>query len=255
MDNVPTQEGYDRPLPPVPILGWLKTTLLDYPGKVASAVFVGGCNFRCPFCHNPEMVSTRAEDREIPPLDLNEILVYSATYSRMLEGICISGGEPLLQPGLKDLCQRFRNLGLKIKLDTNGSLPAGLPPLLEAGLLDYVAVDIKGPPEKIHDVARTNISREDLVQAVESTTQILKQSGIPYELRTTLVPGLLDRDDIQTIGKWLRGAPRFVLQQFRPGKTLDPLFTDFVPYPNAYLEETVKNLSGYFSECLARGIG
>ncbi len=255
MDPITVQEDSSKSRPPVTILGWLKTTLLDYPGKVASTVFLGGCNFRCPYCHNPGLVKAATGDRAAAKYDLQEILAYSATYSRMLEGICITGGEPLLQAGLKELCQRFRALGFKIKLDTNGSLPAGLPPLLEAGLLDYVAVDIKGPPDKIHAVANSNLSREDLVEAVQSSVDILQHSGVPYELRTTLVPGLLDGDDIRAIGKWLKGAPKFVLQQFRPGKTLDPEFNDLAPYPPAYFEEIISSLSGYFPECDVRGIG
>ncbi len=239
---------------PIRILGWVKTTLLDYPGKIASTLFLEGCNFRCPYCHNPELVSTRSR-AGLTPLDLDEIFSYLATYCNMVEGVCITGGEPLLQPGLPGLCRKLRSQGLKIKLDTNGSLPERLYPLLEASLLDYIAVDIKGPPLKIHAVACTAEQKDDPVDAIESTVALCKESGIPYELRTTVVPGLLDEDDFHEVGKWMQGVPKFVLQQFRPGKTLDPLFQDRQTYPPQYLQELAHSLSDYFPECTVRGIG
>ncbi len=239
---------------PIRILGWSKTTLLDYPGRIASTLFLQGCNFRCPYCHNPELVSHAAQDGQAP-LDPAEVIGYLATYSRMLEGVCLTGGEPLLQKGLPELCRQIRDLGLQIKLDTNGSLPGGLETLLEASLLDYVAVDIKGPPEKIRAIARTAAPDAELVAATEATLELLRGSGVPHELRTTVVPALLDRDDLISLGRWLEGSPRYVLQQFRPGKCLDPLFSDLRPYPPEYLQELAEELSGFFADVSVRGIG
>jgi pyruvate formate lyase activating enzyme len=235
------------------ILGWSKTTLLDYPGKVASTLFLQGCNFRCPFCHNPELVLPEAGDAQ-PPMDLEEILSYLATYGRMLEGVCLTGGEPLLQEGLSELCRQIRRLGLSIKLDTNGSLPRRLEPLLEASLLNYVAVDVKAPPEKLQTATGTSYSEEGLVAATEATLGLLQGSAVRYELRTTFVPGLLDEDALVAIGKWLRGPHRFVLQQFRPGKTLDPQFRNLPPYPPRVLHDGAQNLSAFFVDCEVRGI-
>ena len=236
------------------ILGWAKTTLLDYPGKVASTLFLEGCNFRCPYCHNPELVFFRGEN-EKEPFKLDDILSYLHTYSHMIEGVCITGGEPLMQPGTVELCRKLMRLGLKIKLDTNGSLPDKLEHLLEEDLLDYVAVDVKGPPRKIQTISGTKIPGTKLVSALESTVERLRKAGIPHELRTTVVPGLLEPDDLHALGVWMRGASRFVLQQFRPGKTLDPLFQDLSPHPPQYLRELASSLSVYFAECTVRGIG
>ena len=239
---------------PIRILGWSKTTLLDYPGQVASTLFLEGCNFRCPYCHNPDLV-VHGEGNGKAPLELDAILAYLATYSRMLEGVCLTGGEPLLQPGLPDLCRQIRRLGLRIKLDSNGSLPERLEALLNASLLDYVAVDIKGPPGKIRAIARTSMPEDELIAATEATVRLLQASDVPYELRTTVVPGLLDEKDLAALGKWLKGGHRYFLQQFRPGKCLDPLFCDLSAYPPEYLKEQAQALSGFFAGCTVRGLG
>jgi pyruvate formate lyase activating enzyme len=240
--------------PPVRILGWSKTTLLDFPGNVASTLFLEGCNFRCPFCHNPDLVLPEGEGRQVS-IDLEEILSYLATYSRMLEGVCLTGGEPLLQAGLAELCKQIRGLGLQIKLDTNGSLPERLEPLLDASLLDYVAMDIKGPPAKLTSIAGTGIPEDALIAATEATIGLLQAAAVRYELRTTVVPGLLDESDLFAMGEWLEGGHRFVLQQFRPGKTLDPIFQDLPPYPAQFLNEQASKLSTFFLQCEVRGLG
>ena len=240
----------------IPVAGWVRTSLLDYPGKVASTLFLPGCNYRCPYCHNPELIrppggGPAARSRT------DEILAYLRRYAGMLEGVCITGGEPLLQPGLAALCRRIKELGLQVKLDTNGSMPDPLRELLEQGLLDYAAVDIKAPPGKIRFVARAAVREERIVADTEATVEWLKASGIPFELRTTLVPGLLEYDDLDAIGRWMRGAPRYVLQQFRPGNTLDPLFMDITPHPPDHLRELCRTLirADYFQECSVRGVG
>ena len=246
--ELPTEE------PSVRILGWSKTTLLDYPGRVASTLFLQGCNFRCPYCHNPEIVLHEEVDGQAP-VDLDEVIIYLTTYSRMLEGVCLTGGEPLLQKGLPEFCRKIRGLGLQVKLDTNGSLPERLEPLLDASLLDYVAVDIKGPPDKIRAIARTAVPETELVAATEATVEMLRASAVPYELRTTLVPGLFDEDDLTHLGEWLEGSHRYFLQQFRPGRCLDPLFCDLPAHPPDYLKEQAEVLSGFFAECSVRGLG
>ncbi len=253
MSLIPTDLELPTEEPPVRILGWSKTTLLDYPGHVASTLFLQGCNFRCPYCHNPELV-LHAEGDGQAPLDLDEVIAYLATYSRMLEGVCLTGGEPLLQKGLPELCRQIRGLGLQVKLDTNGSLPERLGALLDASLLDYVAVDIKGPPDKIRAIARTAMPETELVTATEATVALLQASAVSYELRTTVVPGLLDENDLAQLGEWLKGSHRYFLQQFRPGKCLDPLFCDLPAYPPEYLKEQAEALSGFFADCKVRGV-
>jgi len=254
MSLIPTDLELPTEEPPVRVLGWSKTTLLDYPGRIASTLFLQGCNFRCPYCHNPELVLHGEVDGQAP-VDLDEVITYLATYSRMLEGVCLTGGEPLLQKGLPELCRQIRELGLQIKLDSNGSLPERLGPLLDASLLDYVAVDIKGPPDKIHAIARTAMPETDLVAATEATVELLRASAVPYELRTTVVPGLLDENDLARLGEWLGGSHRYFLQQFRPGKCLDPLFSDLPAHPPDYLKEQAEALSRFFGSCTVRGLG
>ena len=134
-------------------------------------------------------------------------------------------------------------------------MPARLGALLDASLLDYVAVDIKGPPDKIRAIARTPMPEPELVAATETTVELLRSSAVPYELRTTLVPGLLDEDDLTHLGEWLEGSHRYFLQQFRPGKCLDPLFSDLPAHPPDYLREQAEALSRFFSSCTVRGLG
>ncbi len=252
-------EAYEPlPVPPEPVRvhGWARTTLLDYPGKVASTLFLPGCNYRCPYCHNPELIHASPENHEAL-LRVEEIYTYLSRYAGMLEGVCITGGEPLLQPRLPALCRRVKDLGLRVKLDTNGSMPGRLVKLLDENLLDYAAVDIKGPPLKVQSIARAAVRPEQIVAATEATVDLLKASGVPFELRTTVVPGLLEQHDFHAIGQWMRGSPRYVLQQFRSGKTLDPLFDDLRPYPPDDIRELCRDLSlaGYFQECSVRGLG
>ena len=239
----------------IPVQGWVRTTLLDFPGKVASTLFLPGCNFRCPYCHNKDLVSPVAAPgtARIPS---GEVLAYLARYARMLEGVCITGGEPLLQTRLPALCRSIKDLGLQVKLDTNGSMPGGLKPLLEEGLVDFVAMDIKGPPKKLQSITRSTMRQEDLVSATEKSVESVREAGIPLELRTTVVPDLLEPHDFHSIGEWMRGCPQYVLQQFRPGSTLDPLFQDLAPYPPETLQRLCRSLSeaGYFEECSVRGI-
>ncbi len=253
MTSIQTDLGLPAETRAVHVAGWAKTTLLDYPGHVASTLFLQGCNFRCPYCHNPDLVLHDPVNGQVP-LDLGEILAYMATYTRMLEGVCVTGGEPLLQGGLAEMCRSIRGLGLKVKLDTNGSLPERLASLLEASLLDYVAVDIKGPPGKIHDICRTAMPESALVAATERTVRLLEASGVAYELRTTVVPGLIDGNDLAALAGWLQGGHRYVLQQFRPGECLDPLFCDVPAYSPETLKEEAKALSGFFAEVIVRGL-
>jgi pyruvate formate lyase activating enzyme len=127
--------------------------------------------------------------------------------------------------------------------------------MLDASLVDYVAVDIKGPPDKIRTIARTAMPETELVAATEATVGLLRASAVPYELRTTVVPGLLDKDDLAHLGEWLEGSHRYFLQQFRPGKCLDPLFSDLRAYPPDYLKEQAEALSRFFGSCTVRGLG
>ena len=189
------------------IKGLQKTTLLDYPSKVAATVFTGGCNFRCPFCHNASLVTHIEADGVI---DENELLSFLSKRRGILDGICITGGEPLLQKDIADFCSRVKALGLLIKLDTNGSRPEELRELISEGLIDYVAMDIKNSKELY---ART-CGTDEFPSGVEESISVIMNSGLPYEFRTTVVRELHSAESIADLCKWIAGAERYYLQGF-----------------------------------------
>lgn len=189
--------------------GLQKTTLLDYPGKLASTLFTGGCNFCCPFCHNSDLVYLREGIKEIGS---SEILDFLAGRKNILDGICISGGEPLLQEGLIPFIKEVKKLGLLVKLDTNGFLYDKLKELIDLKLVDYVAMDIKNAPKKY---ALTAGLKEIDLEPILKSVELLKSNVVDYEFRTTIVKEFHDETDIKEIGLWLKGAKRYYLQNFR----------------------------------------
>ena len=188
--------------------GLQKLTLLDYPGNMACTVFTGGCNFRCPFCHNRSLVFLNENDSEISTSD---ILDYLETRSKVLDGVCITGGEPLLHKGIRTFIEKVRNLGLKVKLDTNGSNFAVLKQLIDDGLVDYVAMDIKNSPEKYQETI--GLQGYDLGE-IEKSKNYLLENHVEYEFRTTVVKEFHDIADFENIGKWIKGARHYYLQNF-----------------------------------------
>ena len=186
--------------------GFQKMTVLDYPGKVACTVFTHGCNLRCPFCHNARLV-VRDEDL----IDENEILSYLNKRHGILDGVCISGGEPTLQGDLFDFMKKIKDLGMLIKLDTNGTCPDKLQYAIDNGLVDYVAMDIKNCRE---EYAKTCGLSEMDISKIEKSVEILMQSGIDYEFRTTVTKELHTPDDFAKIGQWIKGAKRYYIQSF-----------------------------------------
>lgn len=190
------------------IQGYQKMTLLDYPGRVACTVFTGGCNLRCPFCHNAGLVSTPVAQ----PNAIDEVLAYLSRRQNILDGVCITGGEPLLQPDLTDFIRRLKDMGFAVKLDTNGSLPHRLQAVLDTGLVDYVAMDIKSSPA---GYSRT-IGCEMDIEAFASSVRLLKEGRVPFELRTTAVKGIHTPADFAAIGRWIGGQnpPAYFIQRF-----------------------------------------
>lgn len=189
------------------ILGLQKLTLLDYPGHTACTVFAGGCNFRCPFCHNAPLVTGGEEPL---PLDEQEVLDYLKRRSGLLDGVCVSGGEPTLQDGLPGFLRRARALGYRIKLDTNGSRPDVLRALLEEGLVDYVAMDVKSSPEGYERACGRPVD----LAAVRESIALLLEGRTDYEFRTTVVAGLHDEQTIARAAQLIAGARRYFLQAF-----------------------------------------
>lgn len=188
------------------IQGFQKLTLLDYPGRTACTVFTGGCNLRCPFCHNADLVRTPMAGPNLT----DEVLTYLARRRGILDGVCITGGEPLLQPDLADFLRRIKELGYAVKLDTNGALPDRLAALLDTGLVDYVAMDVKSSPAGY--AAAAGVDTEWTV--FDRSIRILRESGVPHEFRTTAVGGLHTPEDFAAIAQWLGDVPAYYIQRF-----------------------------------------
>ena len=189
------------------IQGLQKMTLLDWPGKVACTVFLGGCDFRCPFCHNSELLSG-----PMPILmDQEGLLEFLRKRQGLLDGVCVTGGEPLLRPGLPGLLDGIKNLGFPVKLDTNGNHPDRLVRLWEQGLVDYVAMDVNNIPERYPETV--GVPGLDLTPVRDSVAWLL-EGHVEYEFRTTAVRQLHDAASFQAIGRWLQGARRYYIQNF-----------------------------------------
>ena len=191
------------------IKGLQTLTLLDYPGKVACTVFTGGCNFRCPFCHNGGIVLNPGAEPSIPEEKVFDLL---KKRRGVLEGVCITGGEPTLWKGLWDFAKEIKAMGYSVKLDTNGTNPELMHKLILAGVVDYVAMDIKNCPDKY---AETIGVKGFNLQPVKDSVRLLMQGTAGYEFRTTVVKGMHTPQDIVEIGKWIQGAQKYFIQPYR----------------------------------------
>ena len=198
--------------------GLLKNSLIDYPGKLSCGIFLSGCNFDCPYCHNPDLAKgcslTTAES------DLQNVYRFIENRKGFLDGVVISGGEPTLQKDLFDLCENIKQMGYPVKLDTNGSRPEVLKPLIQERLLDYVAMDVKCDPLKYSPF----ITGDSVTDRIFSSIRIIMESNIDYEFRTTCVKPIVDENMIEAIAKTVKGARLLALQHFNDGKVLDPQF-------------------------------
>ena len=199
---------------PVKIFGLQKLTLLDYPETLASTIFTGGCNMRCPFCQNKELVFI---DETMKQLACDDILAFLHKRKHVLEGVCISGGEPLINPRLKEFLIQIKQMGYQVKLDTNGSYPKKLKELVDEGLIDYVAMDIKNCLEKYPETV--GVENFDITPIKESVSYLLS-NPIPYEFRTTVVKEFHTADDFKKIASWIKGANAYYLQQFQDCDTV-----------------------------------
>ena len=184
------------------VQGYQKMTLLDYPTKVACTIFTGGCNLRCPFCHNASLVNHPSENENAE----SEVLAYLEKRRGILDGVCITGGEPLLQPDLIDFIRKVKDLGLSVKLDTNGTLPDRLKTLIESGMLDYIAMDVKSSPEGYEKAVGVKID----VALIEKSIKLIKESGIAHEFRTTVVKGIHEKEDFEGIARLVSDSPYFL---------------------------------------------
>lgn len=226
--------------------GLQKTSLLDYPNAISAIVWTVGCNFKCPFCYNKDVVEGNVE-----LISEEDVLAFLKKRKGLLEGLVISGGEPLLQEDIIDFTKKVKDLGYLIKIDTNGMLPKKLKELIDKKLVDYVAMDIKAPKKKYNKLSgvKTDISE------IEKSIDIIKKDASDYEFRTTICPNLLIREDIIDIAKWLEGSKRFYLQQFKGDTPMLSSELDGVyPYPKETLLEIIKDIKPFFEYCDVRGI-
>lgn len=194
-----------------PIAGLQKTTLLDYPGILASTIFLGGCNFRCIFCHNSQMLST---DQLYSAFSEDELFEHLNKRKNILKGVCITGGEPTLYAELPSFIQKIKKLGFLVKLDTNGTNPTMLRTLLDAHLLDYIAMDIKADEANYAACAGISTSFETMLTNIKDSITLIKQSDIAYEFRTTVLKGFHTADMMRGICKFTDGGKQFVIQNF-----------------------------------------
>jgi len=221
------------------IRGHQKSSFIDYPNKIATVFFTGGCNFRCGYCHNSTLV--RNEDEVI-----NEeyIFQYLEKRKKLIDAVCISGGEATLHSGLYDFIKQVKAMGYLVKLDTNGTNSTMVKKLLDEGLLDYIAMDIKAPFSKYSDVVKINVNLEE----IEQTINLIKNSQIDYEFRTTICKELLEPEDILNIARELEGSNRYILQNFRDGDTVLEGKNKFTPYDKKELLELEKEMKKYFMD-------
>ncbi len=224
--------------------GLEKFTLVDYPGKVACVVYTIGCNFHCPYCHNPELVNETVETR----ISEDSFFEFLDTRKGMLDGVVITGGEPTMHDGLPEVIKKIKDRGFLVKLDSNGTRPEMLRDLIEKGVVDYIAMDIKSP----FALYPQTVSMPVNIEAVRKSVELLMGSSIKYEFRTTFVKGILAKEDILQIGKEIKGAKRYFLQKFVSTKILNPQLKHKVSYSDAEMEEFKVMLNKYVDYCAIR---
>jgi pyruvate formate lyase activating enzyme len=222
-----------------------KVSLIDYPGEICAIVFTQGCNFSCPYCHNPELVNPEMYGECLLE---EEIFSFLAKRKGKIDAVTITGGEPTIQNDLIDFVKRVRKTGYSIKIDTNGSQPEVIEKLISMKLLDYIAMDIKSPAGKFKNLTKSDISYHKITQTIE----LIMKSGIPYEFRTTVLKRLLDENDIVNIAHSIRTARLYILQQFVPSKVLDRGLMHYESYSREELESLRKKITKSVSNILIR---
>ncbi len=233
------------------ISGLQKLTLIDYPGKIACTIFLSGCDFKCGFCHNPELVFSNGQKGIYSEKDILNFLDKRKKY---LEGVCITGGEPLMNPDLKELIEKIKNKGFLVKVDTNGSFPEHLKQLIDSNVVDFIAMDIKSDKDDYGILAGVEVD----ITNIEETIKIISGSGRDYEFRTTVIRGYHDSEKIKKIGKWINKLAekpkKYYIQNFIPreGKLVDEKFERIRPFEDGELEEMKKAAMPYFDKVEVR---
>ncbi|MBD3354582.1 anaerobic ribonucleoside-triphosphate reductase activating protein [Candidatus Woesearchaeota archaeon] len=231
--------------------GFNKSSLIEYPEKIVSVVFTGGCNFRCPFCHNKDLV---LNPDKIPDITEKEIIDYIEKKRKWIDGIAITGGEPTLHKELPAFIKRIKDKGFLVELETNGTNPEMIKQLIDDNLVDYLAMDIKAPLEekKYYQVIGKSGDKKKILDNIKKTINIIQKSGVDYEFRTTFVPGLLTKEDIYAIAEQLKGSKRYVIQKFLPNNNIDPEYEKKDTLKPGFFEEFKEKLKDYFDEIIIK---
>lgn len=231
----------------VEIKGLEKFGPKDFVGFISSTVFLGGCNFRCPYCHNSDLV---LRPQTLPTVPLDYFLSFLDLRRGWLEGVCVSGGEPLLHDDLETFLALIKERDLLVKVDTNGSFPSRLEALIQKKLVDQIAMDVKAPLERYSEVTGVEVKKEDILQSIG----IVKNSGLPYVFRCTVVPGLIGPEDVEKISLLIKGAQVFQLQQFVPANPIDSDYLQIKPFSKEEVQKFAKIAAPYLSEIRVEGV-
>ncbi len=237
----------------IEIKGFNKYSLIEYPGKISAVIFLSRCNFRCPFCQNPDLVLNY---KSLPSIDPEEILNYLSLNKKWVDALSITGGEPTLHEDLPDFIKEIKKKGFLVQLETNGTNPQMMEELIKKHLINYVSLDVKAPliRDKYREVSGINTKENNLLEKVKESIKILLNSKIDYEFRTTVVPILLNKEDIITLATQIKGAKKYALQQFVPQKTLNKDYEKVKPYSKEELKKIKEKIKSYFEICEIRGI-
>ena len=226
--------------------GFQKTSLLDYPDTVSAIIWTVGCNFHCPFCYNKDIV-----EEKIGLISEKEIFDFLEKRKGLIDGLVITGGEPLMQEDIADFCEKVKKLGYLVKIDTNGTYPEKLKELADKKLVDYIAMDIKAPKKKYKDLSGVKAD----IKKIQKSIDIIRKSGVDYEFRTTFIPEFLTQKDIVEIGEWLKGSKRFYIQQFKNDvPMISSKMSSIKPYPREEVFDTLEKIKPFFEFCDVRGI-
>lgn len=230
------------------IRGLFKTSLVDYPGRISSVIFTGGCNLRCGYCHNPGLA---LNSFHLEKIDEREVLAFLEKRKGLIDGVTVSGGEPAMNRGLVPFLHKVKAIGLDVKLDTNGFFPRVVFDCIDRGVVDYIAVDVKTSPAKYRSLTERDVNFEDLT----ATLDIIRKSSVDYEIRTTCVPGFVTVEDIKEIGNSIGRVKRYYLQQFVNRDTLlDRAVRELHPYAPEYLMQLKSEAEKFSDFCSIRGI-
>jgi pyruvate formate lyase activating enzyme len=229
------------------IKGFVETSLCDWDGYITSVLFLPRCNFRCPFCQNGGLI---LDWTDLPTIEFDAVAGYLAAHSDWIDGVVVTGGEPTLWDDLPALAGRLKELGMRVKLDTNGSRPESIRGLIREGLVDYLAMDVKAPLDRRYDeAAGTGVPLENLRESIG----IVSGFGDAYEFRTTLVPGLIGEEEIELIAEAVEGAKRLILQRFVPENSLDKRFRRAVPFQDSFVTRLLEIAGSHVETCSYRG--